>query len=70
MVGSRTLCWYKVFPLEPEERKRLGTDPMFKLQYQGKDEAVVEEAEPMMDKLQVWNLEQSFILCNLIFVEI
>ncbi|XP_063688256.1 coiled-coil domain-containing protein 130 homolog [Bolinopsis microptera] len=37
---------------EPEERKRLGTDPMFKLQYQGKDEAVVEEAEPMMDKLQ------------------
>ena len=40
---------------------------MFKLQYQGKDEAVVEEAEPMMDKLQVWNLEHSFILC--IFVE-
>ncbi|KAL5250481.1 hypothetical protein ACHWQZ_G016275 [Mnemiopsis leidyi] len=38
---------------EPEERKRLGTDPMFKLQYQTKDEAVVEEAEPIIDKLQV-----------------
>ena len=29
---------------------------MFKLQYQNKDEAVVEEAEPIIDKLQVSHL--------------
>ena len=46
---------------EPEERKRLGTDPMFKLQYQGKDEAVIEEAEPIIDKLQVWWLYHVFL---------
>ena len=46
---------------EPEERKRLGTDPMFKLQYQGKDEAVIEEAEPIIDKLQVWWLYRVFL---------
>ena len=37
---------------EPEERKKLRTDPMFKLQYQQEDKEVLEEAGPMMDKLE------------------
>ena len=50
---GRLLTHVEYLLSEPEERKRLGTDPMFKLQYQTKDEAVVEEAEPIIDKLQV-----------------
>ena len=40
-------------PSEAEERKKLGTDPMFKLQYKNKDEQVVMDAEPLLDILQV-----------------
>jgi len=37
---------------EPEERKKLNTDPMFQLEYKEKDEKVIESAAPLMDTLQ------------------